>query len=144
MNIDSPSNVLRIAAGREGVTDDGTHYLLRMRRDRSVFFRANRDSLPTLENYAAVASYLSEITGLSIESDEAKQLLSLYPYARIKLADIGRIEDSDVKDELSFLVAHFFLGCSWPTMGDSVDMNAFIDLLQGQAILMGYKRNEGA
>ena len=142
MFIDSPSNVLRIAADQHGVTDDGTHYLLRMRRDASAFFLAQRDAQPSEDNYAAVAAFMSEITGLVIDAVCAKQLLSLYPQTRINVAEFGGIAATDVRDGLSFVAAHFFLGCSWPTFGDSVDIDAFVGLLQRQAVLMGFARSK--
>jgi len=48
--------------------------------------------------------------------------------------------DGEADDELSFVAAHFFLGTSWPTFGDKVDVTAFVNVLQQQALLMGYSK----
>ncbi|HCF3018596.1 TPA: hypothetical protein NIB55_005866 [Pseudomonas aeruginosa] len=62
-------------------------------------------------------------------------MLSLYPRTRISLA-----VDGEADDELSFAAAHFFLGTSWPTFGDKVDVTAFVNVLQQQALLMNYSK----
>lgn len=137
MFIDTPQRTLIIAAKDDGITDDGTHYVLRMRRDSSLFMFENRDAIPSEAAYAAVAKQLTWQTDVSISPDQAKAILSLYPQARIKVAMYG-IGDTDVREALSFAIAHFFLGCSWPTYGDEVDLESFIATMRKQASLMGF------
>lgn len=136
MYIDSPENTLRLASRQEDLTEDGTHYLLRMRRDSSKFFYLNRDARPSLKNYADAAQFLTEITGVDISAAQAEAMLSLYPRARIKLATDDGIQNTDVRDDLSFVAAHFFLGCNWPTYGSNVNINGFTELIKQSARLM--------
>jgi len=139
MFIDSAKNTLRIAARDDELTPDGTHYLLRMRRDSSLFYHQHRNAIPTHDKYAQAAEYLSEITELHISANQAEAMLSLYPHVRINLATTGSISSSDVRDGLSQAVAHFFLGCSWPTIGDEVDIDTFVELLKQSARLMNFE-----
>lgn len=140
MFIDTPHNTLKIASLEDGITDDGRHYLLRMRQDDSTFFLQNRNVMPSLQNYTDAASFLSEITGLKFDADSASAILSLYPQVRIKLAKHNGIGNTDVRHELSFAASHFFLGCTWPTYGDKVNIDAFVALLQAQGAKMGFQR----
>lgn len=138
MFIDDPQNTMKIAGLEDGITDDGTHYLLRMRRDSSQFFFDARNSVPTAAQYAEVACFFSEITELMFSAEDAAAILDLYPFARIKVAASNGIGPTDVRDELSEAVAHFFLGCTWPKYGDKVKLADFMALLQKQAALMGF------
>ena len=140
MFIDKPQNTMKLAHMAEGITDDGRHYLLRMRQDSALFFYENRDAAPSEANYIATAEFLSEITGLRIDAKQAQAILSLYPQVRIKIAVYDGISDTDVRDGLSFAAAHFFLGCEWPTYGDKVNMDEFTSLLQMQAGKMGFQQ----
>lgn len=137
MFIDTHVNTLKLATLDDGITDDGTHYILRMRRDASQFFFANRDAIPTDTQYSEVAQYFGEITELDFTTGDVAAILALYPFARIKVTLDG-ISPTDVRDELSNAVAYFFLGCTWPTFGDKVDIAPFVALLQKQARLMGF------
>lgn len=139
MFIDKPENTIRLGARDDGITDDGTHYLLRMRRDSSMFYLNNRAAMPTAQNIAEVAKHFAEISGVEFSPEQAEAILSLYPQVRIKVANYDGIEDTDVRDGLSFAMAHFFLGCTWPTFGDKVDLELFVALLQKQAGLMGFR-----
>lgn len=138
MFIDTPVNTLKLATLDDGITDDGTHYLLRMRRDASQFFFTSRGAIPTDTQYSEVAQFFCEIAELDFTAGDVAAILALYPFARVKVAMAGGIGPTDVRDELSDVVAHFFLGCTWPTFDGKVDIAAFVALLQKQARLMGF------
>lgn len=138
MVITQPQDALSLSSKLDGITDDGTHFLLRMKRDASKFFFDNRHAYPTPENYAAVAQHWLETTDIQFSPEQAEAILALYPQARIKVAVYGGIADTDVRDELGFAISHFFLGCTWPTFGDKIDIDEFVSLLKKQASLMGF------
>ena len=138
MFIDTPQNTLKLAGRQEDITNDGTHYLMRMRRDTSMFFYENRDAKPSANNYAVAAQFFTEITEVEIGAEQAEAILALYPHTRIKIAKYDGIRDTEVRDGLSSAAAHFFLGCEWPNNGDNVDIDAFVGLLKQSANLMGF------
>lgn len=139
MFIDTPENTLRISRNEDGRVDDGRHYLLHMRQGNSEFLLKNRLATPTQENYEAVAANFTEQTGLAFTAQQAANILDLYPNSRIKIAMYNGIKDSDVRDGLADVMAHFFLGCRWPVFGDTIEIKEFLVVLQKQGLAMGYQ-----
>ena len=137
MFVDSPRRTLTIAKSHDDTTADGMHFQIGLRRKFAAFFLEHRDAVPTAHDYEQAAEFLTEITELAFSAAQVEAMLSLYPHARIKLA-VESILSADTREQLSFAAAHFFLGCSWPSIGDDVDTGAFIDLLRRQAFLMGF------
>ncbi|MEM0550492.1 MULTISPECIES: hypothetical protein [Aeromonas] len=133
MFIYAPNSIIR----DDGKPSDNASYMLEIRRASSMFLYENRDVKPTSLQFKEAAEYLTSNTGICIHHKQAEAILSLYPIARIKLAKHG-VTDTDVCDELAFASAHFFLGCSWPTFGDKINMDEFIALMRKQAGLMGF------
>jgi hypothetical protein len=142
MHISTPANTLSLNARIEDRQADGLHYIFAMQRSASQFYLDNAAAQPSEKHLEEVAGYFAGITGLAFSSEQAEAILSLYPRARIKVAVYDGIFDTDVRDELSFAVAHFFLGCSWPTYGDAIDLDEFMDLMTRQALAMGFKKSE--
>lgn len=140
MFIDTPENTLKLAAGDERLGPESTHYLLRMRQDAARFYMGNVGATPSDESYEHTRQYLAEISGLEFSRAQTESLLDLYPHARIKIAVYGGIGDTDVRDELSFAVAHLILGCSWPTFGENQDIDLFLQILQAQALEVGFSK----
>lgn len=139
MFIDTPQNVVSLPSRLDGDIGDGTHYLLCMKLDTSKFYFDNRRAMPTAENYIDAAEYLTDLTEVQFSAEQAADLLMLYPQVRIKIAVYDGIDDTDGRDGLDFAAAHFFLGCSWPTFGDEVDVAAFVSMLKKQATQLGFK-----
>jgi len=135
MFIDSAKNTLKIASRLDELTSDGTHYLLRMRRESAAFLYENRDAMPTDERYAEAAAYLKEITELEFSLEQTKNILSLYPNVKISLATSSLLSS---REGLSFVAAHFFLGCDWPVYGDNIEVDDFLNILKKSANLMGF------
>lgn len=138
MFIDSAKNTMRFINAEDGITNDGTHYLIRMRRDASKFYMDNIDLQLSEENLQETAEFISEITGLECNTSQVTLLLKLYPHVRIKIAEYNGISDTDVRDGISQAVAHFFLGCEWPTFGDEIDIEQFVEFLKKEAIHHGF------
>ena len=122
----------------DGRTKEGVHFQLRALQERSIAYFKSRHAMPSSQNYADAAQYLTEITELPISPSQAEDLLSLYPHVRIKLAEGDGVVGSDVREGLAFVAAHFFLGCTWPIYGDHVNLERFVSLLKQQAEAMGF------
>ncbi|AXH59812.1 hypothetical protein [Pseudomonas amygdali] len=140
MFIDTPENTLRLAVDDERQRHEGTHYLLLMRQDAARFYMENVGAIPSDKSYEDARQYLAEISGLEFTRKQTESLLDLYPHARIKIAVYGGIGDTDVREELSFAVAHLILGCSWPTFGENQDIDLFLEVLQTQALEVGFTK----
>ena len=93
----------------------------------------NHEAQPNEVQLACASEHLEEITGLIWPIDKVSEVLSLYPAQRINLALSG-VDNAD----LSFAAANFFLGTTWPTYGDEVDVDRFVEVLQQQAQLMDF------
>lgn len=140
MFIQEPKHILRLADSEDGLTDDGTHYLFRMQRDAARAYWDNVDLQPSDVAYREASEFLTEISGVRLEDDEVKRILSLYPHARIKLAEANGTHPTHVRNDLAFVAAHFFLGSRWPTIGDEVDVDRFVAVLQSEAEALGFMR----
>lgn len=141
MFIDSPKNVLKRQQNTHDLDDSGLHFLLKMRAEsarRELEFLRTK---PSAAHYAEAAEHLTMITEVVITSEQAANILDLYPKARILLVEFDGTADTLVRDELAFAAAHFFLGCSWPLFRDGVDVDAFTALLKKQAVRMGYQES---
>lgn len=140
MFIQEPKQIIRLADSEDGITDDGTHYLFRMQRDAARSYLDSVDLQPSDAAYCEASEFLIEITRVNLEKDAVKRILSLYPHARIKLAEAQGTGPTHVRDELSFVAAHFFLGSRWPNYGDEVDVDRFVAILQSEAEDLGFKK----
>jgi hypothetical protein len=105
--------------------------------DNTQFYLDNVNVSPTIHQVYEVAHIIKIVTGIDCDSFLAKTILSLYPTAKIQVAVYGT--ESDAKDEILWAVAHFFLGCPWPTDNDDVQLTEFVLLLQKQAQALGFK-----
>lgn len=117
-------------------TPDG-EFLMGLYRDSIDFYYKHRDLIPSDEQYQEAMEFFNEITELNLNLEQTKGILDLYPLPRITLAAYTTM-DTDTRDQLSFAIAHFFLGCSWPMFKDKVDIDAFVELLKDQAKQMGF------
>lgn len=137
MIIYTPADAILFATKNTDLTSDGTNIVMRLRRDSAMFYYENRDLMPDDETYADAAEFLRAVTKVDISPEMAKAMLSLYPEARIKIAEYG-VSDSDCHDALCFAAAHFFLGSTWPNYGDKIGVPKFVDCLQAEAVRMGF------
>lgn len=135
MNIFNPRTALDFAAKEDDELVDGLHYWFAMLRDSNALLIEHVNAQPSERQLEDAAAHLEEITDLAWTTSQVAMLLSLYPRARITLAGGGKAHE-----DLAFAVAHFFLNTSWPTYGDEVDVSAFVELLQRQAMLMGFRK----
>jgi hypothetical protein len=141
MFIKEPNHILRLADSDDGLTDDGTHYLFRMHRETVQSYMDKVALQPSDKAYSEASEFLTKITGVYLSGDVVKRILELYPYVRISLAEEGGAGSTHIRDDLSFVVAHFFLGARWPNFGDKIDVTRFIAILQSEAKALGFGKN---
>lgn len=112
---------------RLSLLDTENEYLFDMHNDSARFYIENHNAQLSDKQYKHAQDIINENTELNLSIDHVKIILSLYPRTRIQFAIY---EDSS---DLLFAVSHLFLGCSWPTYGDKVDIDQFVTLLKTQA-----------
>jgi hypothetical protein len=140
MLVDSTNKVMSAAKENFALYDDTElDSLFSTRADNTQFYLENVNVSPTTHQVYEVAHIIKIVTGIDCDSFLAKTILSLYPTAKIQVAVYGT--ESDAKDEILWAVAHFFLGCPWPTYNDDVQLTEFVLLLQKQAQALGFKLN---
>jgi len=138
MLVDSTNNVMSAAKENLALYNDAElESLFSTRADNTQFYLENVNVSPTTHQVYEVAHIIKIVTGIDCDSFLAKTILSLYPTAKIQVAVYGT--ESDAKDEILWAVAHFFLGCPWPTYNDDVQLTEFVLLLQKQAQALGFK-----
>ncbi len=137
MNFTTPEELLqRVAAARE--LETGACGPLLLHRACSLAYFSLRDLMPTERQYEAAGQCLSTLTGLRFSAVQAQNLLSLFPFVRIALAQ-GELTDTLCHD-LADAAAYFLLGCRWPLYQDQVDMRTFLEVLRYQGVRMGFER----
>lgn len=134
MKIETAPEVMRLAHENPSVLGLHLHF--------QKFYMANRDKLPTDEQYSAATQYLSNLTAIKFTQDQIEEILALYPQSRILLAVMGSDENA-VHEALQFAVAHFLLSCRWPEAGEQLDLHDFTGLLRLRAVEMGFKTLQG-
>lgn len=134
MYISDPKHTMSMIKSGYDRTDDGTHFLLRSIREGNKHYLDNLHLVPSEERYVQAAETMSDMSELMIGAEDAKKLFDLYPSARINLAESG-VD----KEDCSFILAHFFMGCRWPQFGDKMDIDEFVEELKKQAVLIGFK-----
>ena len=136
MLIESTNKVMASAKENIVFNIDGVQPLFSARVNITQFYLDNVNLTPTTHQVYEVAHIIKIVTGIDCDSLLAKTILTLYPTAKIQVAVYGT--ESDAKDEILWAVAHFFLGCPWPTFEDNVELTEFILLLQQQAKALGF------
>lgn len=138
MLVDSTNKVMSAAKENFALYNDTElDSLFSTRAGNAQFYLENVNVSPTTHQVYEVAHIIKIVTGIDCDSFLAKTILSLYPTAKIQVAVYGT--ESDAKDEILWAVAHFFLGCPWPTYDDDVQLTEFVLLLQKQAQALGFK-----
>jgi hypothetical protein len=118
--------------------DDGLHYLFKMHRDKMCYFVTKSQVSLTSQKISDATTFMSSVSEVSLSRSLVAQMLDLFPFAKIKLAEHS-IHETDVRDELADAVGYFFTGSWWPKNSDQdVDAAEFVALIQKQAQLMGY------
>lgn len=121
----------------------GTNYLLKMREESNRWLLQHIHSVPTETQIEDANAFVRKNSGLMVHADDLGKILTLYPVVRIELAVHG-IENLETQDNLMDAVSNFFLGCTWPRLGDRIDMKGFLELLKKQAVSMGYNISAAA
>lgn len=112
---------------RLNLANSSNEYILNMHLDSSKFYFENKDIALTTEQLNDAVEMVNSETNLGLSHEHMKAIFDIYPRSRIQFAIYKDTEG------LFFAISHFFLGCSWPTYGDKVDIDAFYSLLNSQA-----------
>lgn len=123
MFIDSARNTMTIAQNKNQfeVIEERARETLTLLNHR---YMTTSDSL-----YTEVAKMWSDAMKADFNAAQAASILSLYARERIALTLTGAITP-ELRQQLLDVLAHFLVGCHWPTYGDTVDMDRFLSLLQ--------------
>jgi hypothetical protein len=141
--IDTPRNTLHLAEAARIAGGNDAAFRLRLRQEAARFYLELKELEPNRAQYAEAARFMSDISGLALTAGHASDLLLLYPHARIRLAAFRSSQDLEVRESLAFALAHFLLGCRWPTANDRVDGQRFLALLREQARALGFPCHDG-
>jgi hypothetical protein len=118
-------------------TNDGVD-IFGMHLDGVKFLWLNSNRQASDYHYEQARNYISEISGIYLNDQQIRDLIVFYPRVRIYLACYDGTYDTEVREELSSMIANFLLGCDWPMYGDDVDVDVFIEALQSQAKRFGF------
>lgn len=118
--------------------DDNNKLLLEFIANTNMFFYTWRNSPMNPTHALHAAEFMSAQAGFEISPEQAEGILTLYPHARIKMVQYEGLDTTEVRDLVSDALAHFFLGCTWPTYGDKINAEVFCKALYRQAIEMGF------
>ena len=132
MLVEQTDKVMAAAKGKLSLNES----LFSSRANTAQFYLENVNLSPSTHQVYEVAHIIKIVTGIDCDTALAKTILTLYPTAKIQVAVYGT--ESDAKDEILWAVAHFFLGCPWPSFEDDVVLSEFISLLQQQAKFSGF------
>jgi hypothetical protein len=138
MFINTAKNFNKILDRSESSEPENAKTIFYMHQDSARFYLDNRKSFPTPENYQDAAKSILEITEIDLTIEQIEAILSLFPFARIKLSHDGG-NDTEVREDVYNAICKFFAGCEAPTYGDKLNINRFIQHLQSQAKSMGYQ-----
>ena len=114
---------------------------MHMQKSRMQFALDNAALLPKLGDLDAVIDYIGDESGILLSQDEMSRILTLYPAQRGKLAVYGW-EDTEVREQMLDVIAHFMANTRWPTGGDGIDMDKFLSNLSSAANFMGYETSD--
>lgn len=138
MQYQKPGFIMTIASADVRSEKAGVNYLLKVREESNRWLLRHISSAPTVAQLQEAQAFIKEFSGISFDEQQLRDVLALFPIVRVELAVYG-IERMETQDNLMDSVSNFFLGCTWPRMGDNVDMKGFISLLRRQAMAMGYE-----
>lgn len=110
---------------------------LLLQRQSTQFFLEHLHCQIEESLYPQVVEVFKENTKICFTDQQVKDILTLFPKTRIKIAQYG-LNDTEVSESINNCVSLFFLNCEWPIYKDNVDMSLFMDILHRQAIAMGY------
>ena len=122
----------------EWLLDEG---YMHSQKARIEFAMANASSVPNEPALSNAVGFIAEETGIQITAEELRNILSLYPMQRGKLAAYGWGE-TEVRELILDVVANFMANTRWPLEKDDVDIQTFIERLKAAARFLGYTTKE--
>jgi hypothetical protein len=111
--------------------------VLPIHHKRMVEYMRSSTKLPTNNKLYEVMDFIKDVTGISFSTVQMTDIMALYPMVRSTVAAFG-CQDTQDREFVLGMLADFFLGTTWPTFGDEVDIDAFLSRLTKSAKAMGY------
>ncbi|MBY5819875.1 hypothetical protein HFN60_30245 [Rhizobium leguminosarum] len=99
--------------------------------NRSRMNLLHHDKRPTAQDWEQAHEIVREQIGNVISIQRLQQIVYLDREALIALAMEGA-EDIAVRDLVLCAISRFYLDCLWPSLGDGIDINRFIEILKAR------------
>jgi len=98
---------------------------------RSRMNLLHHDKRPTDQDWQQAHEIIREQIGNIISVERLQQIVDLDRETLIALAMDGA-EDIAVRDRVLCSVSRFYLDCLWPSFGDGIDIERFIEILKAR------------
>jgi hypothetical protein len=115
-----------------------------MQCDRAKMMFKHINDLITTEDLQVACDVAEEYTGVCFNLLQMNLLLDVFPVVKVGVM-LNRSDnslDTDTRECLCSAVSGYFVGCDWPTYGDSLtneQHDKFVAKIHEQAIKLGFK-----
>ncbi|WP_174048463.1 hypothetical protein [Agrobacterium tumefaciens] len=123
--------MLRISTVMELGEREGRQVVFAAHLNRSRLHLLHHDKRPTAEDWRQAHEIVCEQIGNIISVGRLQQIMDLNREALIALAMEGA-DDISVRDMILCAVSRFYLDCLWPSFGDGIDIDRFIEILKAR------------
>lgn len=100
---------------------------------RSRMNLLHHDKRPTSQDWEQAHEIVREQLGNTISIERLRQIIDLDREALIALAIEGA-DDVAVRDLILCAISRFYLDCLWPSLGDGIDIDRFIEVLKARVV----------
>jgi hypothetical protein len=112
--------------------------VMQIQKKRMEFALENIDKIPKVDDVKEAIAFIEEEAGIILTDVQFLAILSLFPVARVELAEYGW-GDTEVRSHTLDVIAKFFLSAYWPMYMDEFDIDEFVAVLKKAAQFMGYQ-----
>jgi hypothetical protein len=110
---------------------EGRQIVFASHLNRSRLNFLHHDKRPTAQDWQQAHEIVCEQIGNVISVGRLQQIISLNREALIALAMEGA-DDISVRDMILSAISRFYLDCLWPSFGDGIDIDRFIEILKAR------------
>lgn len=121
---------------------NGDEYMILSHREISEHYMKNRKLNPSEESLINTIECIKEYLKIALTIKQLKDLLVLYPFVRIRIAESEGGIDTDVRDSIFGMICNYVIGSKMPIYGDELtpqEHKMFYEHLHEEAIRVGYK-----
>lgn len=112
--------------------------ILQSQRALSTLKIKHATSPITRSDLVEAQELIKDATEISFTTTQLESIFHAYPEVKAQVIEFG-IMDTEVKGKVCSMISNFFLGVKYPTYGDNIPMDKFLDVLKNQATAMGYQ-----